>query len=94
MRVQFVPIPTNRSSIVGNSIVGTSTKNRSEDVSQQSKVLYSVQIERYKRDALLKKCPTTYGMNTADFMRLVIDAIIDDRINIQKPADKKEIYND
>jgi len=60
----------------------------------QDKVLYSVQITRGKRDALLKKCPETYGMKTADFMRLVIDAIVDDRINIQKPTDKKEIYND
>ena len=56
------------------------------------RVVYGVAIERDKRDALLKKCPAEYGMNSADFMRIVIDAILDDRITIEKPSDKKELY--
>ena len=48
--------------------------------------------DKVKRDALLKKCPEKFGMNSASYMRLVVDAILEDRITIQAPEGKAGVY--
>ena len=58
------------------------------------KVIYGLAMEREDRDALLKKCPEKFGMNSADYMRLVIRAILDDRLKIEKPNDQEGLYDD
>jgi len=58
------------------------------------KVVYGVAMYREDRDALLIKCPEKFGMNSADYMRLVIRAILDDRLIITKPEDKTGVFED
>jgi len=58
------------------------------------KVVYGVAMCREDRNALLKKCPEKFGMNSADYMRLVVQAILEDRLTIDKPKDKTGVFTD
>ena len=58
-----------------------------------ARVVYGFGLDREKRDALLDKCPRKFDMTAADYMRLVVDAILDDRLTIQLPEGKAGVYD-
>ena len=58
----------------------------------KAKPVYGFSLDKAKRDALLIKCPEKYDMNSASFMRLVVDAILEDRLVIKKPEGKTGVY--
>lgn len=58
-----------------------------------NRVVYGIPMERLKRDALLKKCPEKFDMNSAAYMRLVVDAILEDRLIIVMPEGKTGVYD-
>jgi len=56
------------------------------------KPVYGFSLDREKRDAFLLKCRDKYGIGGADFMRIVVDATLEDRISIKKPEGKVGVY--
>ncbi len=53
---------------------------------------YGFGIDSKERDALVALCPKKFDMSAADYMRIIVRAIIDDRLTIAKPDDKSEVY--
>jgi len=68
-------------------------KNVSEKTDTGNTV-YGFSISKEHASELRKVCQARYGMPAAQYMRIVAEAIIEDRVIIKKPKDKKEIYND
>ena len=54
--------------------------------------VYGFSLDKEKRDALLLKCPEKFGMNSATYMRLVVDAILEDRLVIKKPKTQEGVF--
>lgn len=67
-------------------------KNEAETESDQ--VVYGFAIPRDERDDLNEHCVQKFGMKASDYMRLVVRAILDDRLSIERPNDKVGVYRD
>lgn len=54
--------------------------------------IYGFSLLKSEQKELRDLCQKKFGMTSASYMRIVVRAILDDRITIEKPKDIKEIY--
>ena len=63
-------------------------------MTQESNSVYGFALPKEKSSALRKKCQADFGMPSSQYMRIVVDAILEGRLTIAKPKNHKDVYND
>lgn len=54
--------------------------------------VYGFSLPKQDQSELRRICQERYGIPSTQYMRIIVQAIIEDRLTIEKPNNQKEIF--